>query len=376
VRHTGSGRVWALYAGGFLGPFGAGLVTPMFPEIGSALHVAPTTVGWALTAYMIPFALALVVSGSLAERWGRVRVLVSAYALYVLTSVAVAVAPTFGLLLAARGLQGLANAFVTPVLVAMLAGMVAPSRLGATLGRYGALQAAGQAFAPLVGGGLAAVGWRWAFVATAAAAAFLGLVTPRAPGVPAAAPRLRSVLRRDVSLAAGAAATAYVTGTGLTVLTAVWAADRFGLGPTQRGLLIALFGVAGLMGGRPAGRLLDAAGVTRAGVLFALVLAGAAVAALVPHLAVLAVALLLGGATGTGLRAATSLAAVQAVPDNRAGAVSVVLALQFLGAAAAPVLCLPVYAAVGGTAFAVAGLGALVAAGLLALRSPAAVRVR
>jgi hypothetical protein len=111
-------------------------------------------------------------------------------------------------------------------------------------------------------------------------------------------------------------------------------------------------------------------------VLFALVLAGAAVAALVPHLAVLAVALLLGGATGTGLRAATSLAAVQAVPDNRAGAVSVVLALQFLGAAAAPVLCLPVYAAVGGTAFAVAGLGALVAAGLLALRSPAAVRVR
>jgi MFS family permease len=376
VRHTGSGRVWALYAGGFLGPFGAGLVTPMFPEIGSALHVAPTTVGWALTAYMIPFALALVVSGSLAERWGRVRVLVSAYALYVLTSVAVAVAPTFGLLLAARGLQGLANAFVTPVLVAMLAGMVAPSRLGATLGRYGALQAAGQAFAPLVGGGLAAVGWRWAFVATAAAAAFLGLVTPRAPGVPAAAPRLRSVLRRDVSLAAGAAATAYVTGTGLTVLTAVWAADRFGLGPTQRGLLIALFGVAGLVGGRPAGRLLDAAGVTRAGVLFALVLAGAAVAALVPHLAVLAVALLLGGATGTGLRAATSLAAVQAVPDNRAGAVSVVLALQFLGAAAAPVLCLPVYAAVGGTAFAVAGLGALVAAGLLALRSPAAVRVR
>src|SRR3546814_1946284 len=63
----------ALYAGGFLGPFGGGVVASILPEIGDDLGVGPSAAASSLTAYLLPFAALMLVSGPLGKRWGKVR---------------------------------------------------------------------------------------------------------------------------------------------------------------------------------------------------------------------------------------------------------------------------------------------------------------
>lgn len=292
--------------------------------------------------------------------------LIAAYACYVAASLVSAIAPNAAVLLVARSAQGVANAFVTPVLIATLAGLVPRERLGRKLGVLGSFQAFGQAFAPLIGGVAAEVGWRWAFVATAVAAGVLVVVTPRGETGSAGAPaRLRAVLRPGVLLAAAAACATWLTATGLMVIASLRSVDAFGLPGSQRGLLLAGFGVAGLVVGGLAGALIDRVGARRSGVLFGLLLAAAAALGGVAHVAVLASSLAVAGAMSTALRATTSLLAIRAGPDNQAGAVSVVLSLQFVGAAVAPLVCLPAYQYLGGAAFPLIGAGGLVAAAVL-----------
>lgn len=362
------GRAWALYVGGFLGPFGGGLTTTMIPEMARGVHASQSGVGLAITAYMVPFAVVMLVSGSLAERWGRGRTLRGAYLVYVVASLAVAAAPNLDVVLAARGVQGAANAFTTPVLIAVLSGLVPEQRLGRTLGVFGAFQAAGQAFSPFVGGVAAGVGWRWGFVASAVAAVVLVVVTPTSGGGAGnrAVPRMRSVLRPGVLVGAVAAAFAYLTSMGLTVLGALMATEAFGAGPNLRGLVVACFGAAGLAAGRAAGRLLDAVGIRWAGALLGLAMTvAAAVSGFAPLLVVLAAGLLLGGAANTGMRATTAMLAIRTAPGNPGGAASFVLAFQFIGGAIAPAVLLPIYQAHGSVVLTLAGAGALVGAALL-----------
>ena len=364
-----AGRTWALYIGGFLGPFGGGITTTMMPEMAHGVHASVTGVGLAITAYMVPFALVMLLSGSLAERWGRGRTLRAAYLVYVAASLAVAAAPRLDVVLAARAVQGAANAFTTPVLIAVLSGRASDERLGRTLGVFGAFQAAGQAFSPFVGGVAASVGWRWGFVASAVAAVVLVVVTPTSDGDRRgrAVPRMRSVLRPGVLVGAVAAAFAYLTSMGLTVLGALMATDAFGAGPSLRGLVVACFGAAGLAAGRAAGRLLDAVGIRWAGALLGLAMAvSAAVGGFAPFLVVLAAGLLVGGAANTGMRATTAMLAIRTAPDNAGGAASFVLAFQFIGGAVAPAVLLPIYHAHGSIVLALSGAGAVVGATLLA----------
>ncbi|WP_337109827.1 MFS transporter, partial [Prescottella equi] len=157
----------ALYAGGFLGPFGGGVVTSMLPEIGDGLGTDAAAAASSLTAYLLPFALVMLVSGTLGARWGRMRTVRVAYGVYLAASLACFAAPTLELFLGARVLQGCANAFTTPLLLATLAAMTPQHKLGRALGAFGALQAAGQTSAPLIGGLAAEADWRLAFLAIA-----------------------------------------------------------------------------------------------------------------------------------------------------------------------------------------------------------------
>lgn len=341
--------MWPLYAGGFLGPFGGAVVLPMLPELSHGLgSTVPVVATWAMTAYLIPFASLMVVSGTLAERWGRRRTVQVAYLVYAVASLGCALAPNPGTFFGLRFVQGAANAFTTPILVAAISDLVTGPQLGRALGLYGSLQAAGQAFAPLIGGLAGAVNWRGAFLASLLAAGALALVPPpdAAPAPPGSTPgdRWRSLLEPRLALACAVALLLYLTSLGITTLVALLAGDRFGLGPDQRGLLVAVFGAAGLVGGGLIGRQLDRLGIRLFGILGVLALAaGAMLAGWSPNLGVLVGALLLGGAAGTAGRVAVNSMAVRSVPGNRSGAASMTLAWQFLGGALAPLLLLPVY---------------------------------
>jgi MFS family permease len=262
-----------LYVGGFLGPFGGAVLAVLIPELRDAFDASTAEIAAAIPAYLVPFALLQVGSGTIAERVGRRRVVTLAYLLYAAASAA---APGIHVFLLCRALQGTANAFTSPVLLAGLADAVPPSERGRAVGTFAGVQAAGISLAPLLGGLAAEVSWRLAFVVPALVA--LGLVAvPPAEGVRSGPPHpsFRSVLTPRMGALCAAGFAGYVGMTGLAFLVSLRSVDAFGLGATARGLLLAAFGAAGMLLGRSAGRAVDRLGRIRAVVLAAAVCAAA-----------------------------------------------------------------------------------------------------
>ncbi len=373
-RSADAARLWPLYVGGFLGPFGGQLPIPMLPEIAGGLGTTLGVAAWSLSAYTFPLAALMLVSGTLADLWGRSRSVRFAYVGYAVASLVCALALTAPWFLGGRALQGVANAFTTPLLVAAIYDAVPRARLGRSLGLFGSLQAAGMAFAPLAGGLAAAVDYRLAFGLLAALAAALAFVPPRDPqphpdavddGL-TARQRWRALANPRLARAAAVAFCFNLAAAGVTLLVALTAADRFGLGPTPRGLLIAAFGTAGLLTSPLLGRLIDRFGVRRTGLGAFVLLAGAVGwCAVSPSAWGLVLGVAVAGSAATGSRVVVNSLSVTSTPPNPAGAASVTMSLLFAGSAIAPLAFLPLYQANPAWAFAGAGLGALLASALI-----------
>ncbi|WP_068272101.1 MFS transporter [Aldersonia kunmingensis] len=358
----------ALYIGGFLGPFGGGVVSAMLAEMGADLGVSTGTAASSLTAYLFPFAALLLVSGTLGARWGARRTVRIAYVVYIVASLTCALAPVFAVLQAGRVLQGCANAFTTPLLMAALAASTPAHRLGRALGTFGALQAAGQTSAPLVGGIAAEASWRWAFVVIALVAAALAIVgVPMAPGrAPTGSrrPKLREALRWRVIRIGFVAMLAWGALGGMSFLVAFRVEDDFGLGPTGRGLVLTCFGLTGIIAARPVGSAIDRVGARRAVVIGALT--GAVLIATTGTAGLLVVtvaAWAAAGVPGQLMLVGVNSAVLGGDEPNRGGAVSVVQSFRFAGSALTPLVLTPVY-----DAHAVASF--LVPAVLLAVFAP------
>ncbi|MEV1290814.1 MFS transporter [Pseudonocardia sp. NPDC049635] len=361
----------ALFAGAFLGPFGGGLTVAILPELGADFGVSTAVASTSITAYLLPFAAAMLVSGTLGERWGRSRSVVAAYLLYAVASLACALAASWTVFLATRALQGVANAFTTPLLLlAAVAGSVEPGRLGRALGWFGSMQAAGQTFAPFVGGLAAELDWRSAFGAAAAVALLLGLVglpAGSAPVSPASVPRprLRSAWTGPVLRLGLVAGLGWGLLAGLNFLLALRLEEVFGLGAAERGLGLTALGVAGILSARAVGGAIDRLGARRcvaAGAVGgALLVAGIGTA---PLLGVVVVLWALVGVCGQFVLVGVNALALRSSGPGSGGAVSVVQAGRFGGTAASPMVLTPLYHADPLAAF-------LVPAGVLGCAVPA-----
>jgi MFS family permease len=362
-----------LYVGGFIGPFGGAVLAVLIPQLRDAFDASTGEVAAAIPAYLVPFAIFQLVSGTIGERLGRRRVVRAGYVLFALFSLGAAAAPSIGVFIGFRAFQGASNAFLTPLLLAGLAEVVDTERLGRSVGTFAAVQTAAIALSPLCGGLLGEVDWRLAFVVPAMVSLPLAFFAPadavRSPGHAPA--RLRAVMTRRVALLSAAAFAGYAGITGLAFMVALRAEDAFGLGSTERGLLLAGFGAAGMLLGRPAGGLVDRFG--RVPVAISGALACALLVAAIGEAASVALTAALWFAAGAGsslVWAGLNTLAIEAVPGNRAGATSVFSAFKFAGNAAAPLMWLPLYAVDARLAFAAAGvLAAAVAALALQLRA-------
>jgi MFS family permease len=344
---TGSARfaTLPLHLGGFIGPFGGAVLAVLIPELRDAFGATTSQVALAVPAYLVPFALLQVVSGTLGERLGRRRTVQAAYLLYAVASVATALAPTIGVFLIGRAVQGVANAFTTPLVMAALADVVPRERLGRSIGTFAGVQAAGISFAPLLGGLAAEVSWRLAFFAPAVVSLALMLMPPKDP-VPtdSGVPSFRVLLNRRMAGLTLAACAGYLGFTGLPFLVSLRIDDAFALASSSRGLILAAYGAAGFVLGNAAGRLVERMGGHRGAVIGA-VLGAASVALLgvASSPLVLAVVWTAGGAASALLWAGLNTIAVESSETNRAGVVSAYQASKFVGAAAAPVAWLPLY---------------------------------
>ena len=375
---TGEWRRVLLYFGGMMGPLGTFVMLPMIPELRSTFSVTTGQIGWALWCYLVPFAGLLLVSGTIADRWGRARVLRPAVALYAVATLGCAIAPTYVWFLVARVAQGSMNAFITPLLLAMLTETAPTGRVGRVVGRYAAFQALGQLSAPMLGGIGADTNWRLAYVATAAVGALIALLLPKAstPDEPATSstpispPQLRTLMRRSTLLVAATAMLAALGPVGARILVALSGRDVIGLTGSQVGVLLFAGGVAGMAAAPLWGIVLDRLGGRRAATI-----AIATCSALVALLPVAQSTWLLacvwfvaGAATQATVVSFQSLASI-AAPDNRAGALSFTLSLRFSGHAIGSIVWLPVFAVSPTAAYlASAAVGGLAVVAVLASR--------
>lgn len=334
-----------LYAGGFLGPFGGGMLVALIPSVASDLDTSVGLVAAAITAYMVPFAVLQLVSGTLGERIGAGRVVRAGYVAYGAAALGCAFAPSIGLFIGGRAIMGAANAFLSPLLLAALSDKVPSAVLGRSVGTFASAQVAGLTLAPVLGGAVGELSWRLAFGLVAAVSAALALVPlglPRARDRARPAPSMRALANRWIALIASAACCGYLGFTAIGFVVALVATQQFGLGPAASGLVVAAYGLGGILLGRVGGIVADRTGRPLTAIAGGLgCAAGVLGLAFVPSVWSLTLLYFAIGCGSAFAWAGLNTIAVESFPENRAGAVSVYSAFKFVGVAIAPILYVP-----------------------------------
>jgi EmrB/QacA subfamily drug resistance transporter len=140
------------------------VVTTALPVIRTDLGATIAGLEWTVNAYTLTFAVFLLTGAALGDRFGRRRMFALGIALFTAASAAAALAPTIAALDAARALQGLGGALVTPLTLTILSAAVPKEKRGLALGAWGGISGLAVAFGPLVGGAVVdGLSWQWIF---------------------------------------------------------------------------------------------------------------------------------------------------------------------------------------------------------------------
>ncbi|MEJ7634043.1 MFS transporter [Aeromicrobium sp.] len=140
------------------------IVSLALPAMDRDLDAGLTGLQWTVNAYTLTLAALILVGGSLGDRLGRRKVYVLGISGFAVASVLCAVAPTIEVLVAARGLQGIGAALLTPGSLAIISASFVPEDRGAAIGTWSGLAGVTTAIGPLLGGWMVdAIGWRSIF---------------------------------------------------------------------------------------------------------------------------------------------------------------------------------------------------------------------
>jgi EmrB/QacA subfamily drug resistance transporter len=242
VRYGQPAGRWVLLAtvlGSGLAFIDATVVNIALPRIGEEFHASAAALQWTVNGYTLSLASLILLGGSLGDRLGRRRIFVLGVTWFAISSLLCGLAPNVETLIAARVLQGIGGALLTPGSLAILEASFVPQDRARAIGAWSGLGGIGGALGPFLGGWLVQVAtWRLVFLINVPLAAVVVAVALRhVPETrdPDAAPRLDfvGVLTGAVGLA------------GLTYGFTAWAA----LGPGSPVVLGALaVGVAGMVG--------------------------------------------------------------------------------------------------------------------------------
>jgi EmrB/QacA subfamily drug resistance transporter len=140
------------------------VVTTALPVIRKDLNADLSGLEWTVNAYTLTFAVLLITGAALGDRFGRRRMFVIGLGIFTAASAAAALAPSIEWLIAARALQGLGGAIVTPLTLTILSAAVPAERRGLVLGAWGGISGLAVAIGPLVGGAVVeGISWQWIF---------------------------------------------------------------------------------------------------------------------------------------------------------------------------------------------------------------------
>ncbi|MEU8661652.1 MFS transporter [Actinoplanes philippinensis] len=152
------------------------LLTPVLPTIQQDLHTSTGTVTWVLTAWLLAASVATPLMGRVADIIGKDRTLLVALAAIALGCLIAALAPSIGVLIAARVLQGL-GAAVFPVSFGIIRDEFPPDRVASAIGTLAAVIATGSGVGIVLAGPIVGfLDWRWLFWIPMAVVTVVGVV--------------------------------------------------------------------------------------------------------------------------------------------------------------------------------------------------------
>jgi EmrB/QacA subfamily drug resistance transporter len=137
------------------------IINVALPSIGRQLHASVSGLQWTVDAYTLVLASLLMLSGSMADRFGRARVFKTGLTLFTLGSLLCSLAPTLGFLIAFRMMQAVGGSMLNPVAMSIIRNVFTDARERAqAIGLWGATVGISLALGPVVGGALVqSAGW-------------------------------------------------------------------------------------------------------------------------------------------------------------------------------------------------------------------------
>ncbi len=145
------------------------IVNIAIPSIRAGLGASPATVQWVVSGYALTFGMTLVIGGRLGDAYGRRTLMLVGLVLFVASSTAAGLAPTSGLLITARLVQGVAAGLLSPQNSGLIQSLFHGAERGKAFGYFGLTAELAAATGPLLGGLVIALsgaddGWRWIFL--------------------------------------------------------------------------------------------------------------------------------------------------------------------------------------------------------------------
>ncbi len=154
------------------------VVTVALPAIGSDLDTGLSGLQWIVNGYMITLSALILLSGSLSDRFGRVRLFMAGVVAFALASVLCTFAPTLEWLVAGRVVQGVGGAMMTPGSLAILQAGFREKDRARAIGAWSGLTGVAGAVGPFLGGWLVQIGdWRLIFLINVPTAAAVLLIS-------------------------------------------------------------------------------------------------------------------------------------------------------------------------------------------------------
>jgi EmrB/QacA subfamily drug resistance transporter len=155
----------ATVAGSSIAFLDSTVVNVALPHIGEDLDAGVGGLQWVLTGYLLAVSSLILLGGSLGDRFGRKRVFQVGVVIFAVASLACAVAPSVGALVAARVLQGVGGALLTPGSLAILEASFRREDRARAIGAWSGLSGVASAIGPFLGGWLVdSASWRWIFL--------------------------------------------------------------------------------------------------------------------------------------------------------------------------------------------------------------------
>ncbi len=159
----------------------ATIVNVALPSIQDDLDFTQSNLAWVVNAYLIPFGGLLLLAGRLGDLIGQRKIFLIGLAVFTAASVLCAVAPSQGMLIGARFVQGVGGALTSAVVLGMIVTMFPePREQAKAIGVYGFVASAGGSIGLLAGGVLTeAINWHWIFFINVPVGIATALLTKR-----------------------------------------------------------------------------------------------------------------------------------------------------------------------------------------------------